>query len=227
MTSTAQATRARLWNRAENPRHRVAVNPVENLLTIEKAGGNQVSYDPKRLSGVTVYREAEREFSVGERIQFTAPNKQLGVANRELGIIEKIDERGDIALRLEDGRAVQFNAVDHRHLDHGYAVTSHSSQGLTSDRVLVNIDTSVNPQLLNSRFAYVAVSRASFDAQIYTNDAANLGRALSCDVSKSSAVDFFSLHSSVHNRRSFHDKRWVEPRRLRLLFFIGIGQRQL
>jgi ATP-dependent exoDNAse (exonuclease V) alpha subunit len=93
---------------------------------------------------VSIYREAEREFSVGDRIQFTAPDKELGVANRELGTIEKIDVDGCIALRLESGRAVQFNGTDHPHFDHGYAVTSHSSQGLTADRVLINIDTSAD-----------------------------------------------------------------------------------
>jgi ATP-dependent exoDNAse (exonuclease V) alpha subunit len=75
-----------------------------------------------------------------------------------------------------------------RHFDHGYAVTSHSSQGLTAERVLVNMDTNVHPELINSRFAYVSVSRASLDAQIYTNDAASLAESLSRDVSKASAV---------------------------------------
>ena len=42
----------------------------------------------------------------------------------------------------------------------------------------------------NSRFAYVSVSRASHDAQIYTNDAASLAQSLSHDVTKASAVDF-------------------------------------
>jgi hypothetical protein len=41
----------------------------------------------------------------------------------------------------------------------------------------------------NTRFAYVAVSRASVDAQIYTNNAATLTRSLSHDVSKASGVD--------------------------------------
>ena len=36
----------------------VGVNPVENLLTIQKASGDQVSYDPKRLSGVSVYQRS-------------------------------------------------------------------------------------------------------------------------------------------------------------------------
>ena len=76
----------------------------------------------------------------------------------------------------------------HRHFDHGYAVTSHSSQGLTAERVLVNADTGVHPDLLNSRFGYVSISRASHDAQIYTNDAASLVPSLSHDATKTSAL---------------------------------------
>jgi ATP-dependent exoDNAse (exonuclease V) alpha subunit len=65
-----------------------------------------------------------------------------------------------------------------RNFDHGYAVTSHSSQGLTSDRVLVNMDTDAPSQLLNTRFAYVSLSRGQSDAQIYTNDASRLPQTL-------------------------------------------------
>ena len=43
---------------------------------------------------------------------------------------------------------------------------------------------------MNSRFAYVSVSRASHDAQIYTNNAASLAESLSHDVTKASAIDF-------------------------------------
>jgi conjugative relaxase-like TrwC/TraI family protein len=178
--------------------HVIAVNAAENLLTIQTANGNQVTYDPKRLSGVTVYQLVEREFSNGDRIQFTAPDKQLGVANRELGTIQKIDPDGNMSLRLEDGRQIQFNATQHPHFDHGYAVTSHSSQGLTADRVLINVDTAMHPDLLSSRFAYVAVSRASSNAEIYTNDANNLGDKLSGAPEKTSAVEFSqSLGRSV------------------------------
>jgi ATP-dependent exoDNAse (exonuclease V) alpha subunit len=168
----------------------VGVSPVENLLTIQTATGDQVCYDPKRLSGVSVYREAEREFAAGDRIQFTAPNKELGVANRELGRIEKIDAQGNITLRLDDSRVVHFNAAENRHFDHGYAVTSHSSQGLTAARVLINIDSAAHPQLINSRFAYVAVSRASLDAEIYTDNASDLGQRVSGDISKTAAIEF-------------------------------------
>jgi hypothetical protein len=42
--------------------------------------------------------------------------------------------------------------------------------------------------LLNSRTAYVAVSRGRYDAQIYTNNAATLGQELSRDVSHVPAI---------------------------------------
>lgn len=87
-------------------------------------------------------------------------------------------------------RIVRFDANEMRHFDHGYAITSHSSQGLTSQRVLVNMDTEVHPELINSRFAYVSVSRASQDVRIFTNDAGTLAESLSRDVSKTSALDF-------------------------------------
>lgn len=71
----------------------------------------------------------------------------------------------------------------------GYAVTSHSSQGQTADRVLIHVDSAqAHSELLNSRMAYVSVSRAQYDVQMYTNDAKTLGQELSRDVSKSMAL---------------------------------------
>ena len=76
----------------------------QNLLTVERQDGQQVSYDPRRLQGVSVYREAERNFAEGDRIQFTAPSKELHVAGRELGTIVRLDERGEIAVHTDSGR---------------------------------------------------------------------------------------------------------------------------
>jgi ATP-dependent exoDNAse (exonuclease V) alpha subunit len=149
----------------------VAINPSTNQLTVEKANGGLATYDPRRVTGVNVYQEIEREFSAGDRIQFTAPDKSLGVANRDLAVIESIAPDGHDTARVDNNRQIEFNPNEHRHLDHGYAVTSHSSQGLTAERVLVHGDTSVHADLLNSRFAYVSISRASLDSRVYTNDA--------------------------------------------------------
>jgi len=175
----------------------VGIDPAANLLTVERLSGEQATYDPRRLTGVSVYREIDREFSVGDRIQFTAPDKSLGVANRDLANIESIASDGQISARLDSNRQVEFNTQDHRHFDHGYAVTSHSSQGLTAERVLVNADTSVHPDLLNSRFGYVSISRASHDATLFTDNMTKLGPQLSADVSKTSALELSNQTPSI------------------------------
>jgi conjugative relaxase-like TrwC/TraI family protein len=170
--------------------HVTGVDHEQNLLTVERDNGQQFTYDPHRLHGVSVYREAERDLSTGDRVQFTAPYRDEHIANRQLGTVQQIDAEGNLQVRLDSGQEVQFNIREHPHVDYGYAVTSHSSQGATADRVLVHVDTEqAHDQLVNSRLAYVSVSRGRYDAQIYTNDAGKLGEDLSRDVSKQSALE--------------------------------------
>src|SRR6202045_3347540 len=175
----------------------VAINPSANELTVKKENGELATYDPRRLTGVSFYQEIEREFAVGDRIQFTAPDKSLGVANRDMAAIEAIHPDGRLSVRLDNNRQIEFNPDEHRHLDHGYAVTSHSCQGLTAERVLVHADTSVHPDLLNSRFAYVSISRASHEATLFTDDVAKLGPQLGGEVSKTSALEINQASSGA------------------------------
>jgi conjugative relaxase-like TrwC/TraI family protein len=167
----------------------IATQPQDNVLTVQKADGVEVTYNPARLYGVNVYRELEREFAVGDRLSFTAPSKELGVANRDLGTVQQIGQDGTLTVKMDNGRSVSFDSNQMRHYDHGYAVTSHSSQGLTAERVMVSLDSHINADLINQRFAYVAVSRGSHDAQIFTDNATSLIGKLSHDVAKSSALE--------------------------------------
>src|SRR5579863_6114478 len=166
-----------------------SVDARENRIIIERENGTQQTYDPRRLSGVAVYQEVQRAFSQGDRVQFTAPSKELQVANRELGTIHQVNHSGNLEIRMDSGREVRFNIREHPHLDHGYAVTSHSSQGQTAQRVLIHVDTEKSELLVNNRFAYVSVSRGQYDAQIYTNDSSELARNLGRDNSQSTATE--------------------------------------
>jgi conjugative relaxase-like TrwC/TraI family protein len=183
-----------------------------NTLTVELENGASVTYDPRRLRGVNVFTEAVREFSTGDRIQFTEPNKMLGVANRDLGAITAIDG-SQMTVRLDgkQKREITFDTAQFRQFDHGYAVTSHSSQGLTAGRVLANIDTESSRMLINTRLAYVAVSRASEDVRIYTNDAESLGQRLAADISKTAAVDFRPLSTTEQAREAVQLFREHQP----------------
>jgi ATP-dependent exoDNAse (exonuclease V) alpha subunit len=157
-----------------------SIDAAANRLTVQLPDRTEKTYDPRRQQGVSVFREEQRNFSIGDRVQFTAPANSLKVANRELGIIESIGDDGRLRLRMDGRRAVELDTSRQTHLDYGYAVTSHSSQGQTADRVLVHVDTELGAKdLLNSRMAYVSISRGAQDAQIFTNDASALGKVQS------------------------------------------------
>ena len=180
-----------------------SIDAPANRLKVELHDGTERSYDPRQQQGVSVFREELRSFSVGDRIQFTAPDNDLKVANRELGVIESIAD-GRLRLNLDGGRAVELDPNRHVHLDYGYAVTSHSSQGQTADRVLIHVDTELGAKnLLNSRMAYVAISRGAYDAQIFTNNASSLGKELSRDVSHATAVQQASV-SQANEQQPAH-----------------------
>jgi hypothetical protein len=53
----------------------------------------------------------------------------------------------------------------------------------------LNADTSAHPELLNSRFGYVSISRASHEATVFTDDTAKLNSLLGSDLSKTSAIE--------------------------------------
>ena len=51
-----------------------------------------------------------------------------------------------------------MNLSQRRHVDHGYASTSHAAQGAAVDRVIVNVDSMRNAQLVNRMQFYMSIS---------------------------------------------------------------------
>lgn len=66
-------------------------NDVKNEITVQRSDGEEITYNPTRLSGVNVYRESHRMFAEGDRIQFRAPFAEHRIANGELGSIASCD----------------------------------------------------------------------------------------------------------------------------------------
>jgi hypothetical protein len=64
-----------------------SIDAEKNLLTVMRTDGTERTCDPRRQMGVTAYREQKKAFSVGDRIQFTAPNSDMKIANREPGTL--------------------------------------------------------------------------------------------------------------------------------------------
>lgn len=164
------------------------VDRARHRLTVRTSDGRAVEYFPSRLTGVTVFRAEQRAFSPGDRIQFRAPDRTLGVANGEFATIVAINSRRT-GLRMDDGREISAAPERLRHIDHGYASTSHSSQGATVDRAIVNVDTTRSAQLVNHKQFYVSISRARHAVSIYTDDRDRLRQTVSRNREKSTALE--------------------------------------
>lgn len=165
-----------------------AADREKNIVTALTEDGRELNYNPARLQGVSVYREGQRLFSEGDRVQFRAPFKKHRIAGGELGTVSRVE--GDrFGVRLDDRRTVSFDAGGFRHLDHGYAVTGYSSQGQAVDRMLFHADTREPEALLNRLMGHMALSHAGDEARVYTNDASALSDALDRRVDKQTALE--------------------------------------
>ena len=165
-----------------------AVDREANLLTVTVPDGRRVQYNPIRLFGVEVFREEPRVLAQGDRIQFRAPDRALGVANGDFATIEAVDTRRAV-LCLDNSRELSVASDRLRHIDHGYASTSHSAQGATVDRVIVDINTRLSPNMVNRKQFYVSISRARNALTIFTDNRARLRPAVARTREKSMALE--------------------------------------
>ncbi|MFZ1120738.1 MAG: ATP-binding domain-containing protein, partial [Candidatus Binataceae bacterium] len=150
--------------------------------------GHRIEYNPTRLFGVEVFREEQRTIARGDRIQFRAPDRALAVANGEFATIRSLDTQRAV-MQLDNGREVTAALDRVRHIDHGYASTSHSAQGATVDRVIVDIDTRLSPELVNREQFYVSSSRARSALTIFTDDRSRLAPVAARSREKSMALE--------------------------------------
>lgn len=106
------------------------------------------------------------EFLQNDRILFTKNNKNLGVKNGSLGIVIGTDkDEGRIKIKLDSNELISFTEDDYEHVQHGYAVTTHKSQGATVDKAYVLAD----EQMSASEWSYVAASRSKEDTHIFVD----------------------------------------------------------
>jgi conjugative relaxase-like TrwC/TraI family protein len=180
------------------------VDTTGNRLTLRTQEGRTLTYDPERVSGVSVYESKVQPFAVGDRVQFTANFTNLGVSTRDLATITKLDSHGNVEAKLDSGRKLRWNLVEFRHIDYAYAMTSYSAQGTTVDRVLLQIDTSDYrlTSLIDKTLAYVGASRAQYDIRIFTDDATRLERSLGRENERAKALSPEQIRTYRSEERS-------------------------
>lgn len=112
-------------------------------------------------SEITISTESgEKEFSVGDRVIFQRNSRAFDVRNGQLGTLEswRIEPHTgsvELSVRMDGGEIVRFDPEGYGHIDHGYAMSVHKSQGVTAD----NVSVMMSETMSDREWSYVAMSR--------------------------------------------------------------------
>jgi hypothetical protein len=130
------------------------------------------------LRDVAIFTSRQIAISVGECVTFSRSDRERGRTAGENWRVSAVAETGEIHLtRAEITRILKpGQEMADRHLDYGYAGTTHKAQGASARYVIVLAGAEgARASLATLRETYVALSRAKEHVQIYTD---NLGRWL-------------------------------------------------
>jgi hypothetical protein len=117
----------------------------------------------------TVYREEERNLAVGDRIQFTAPDRENHIRSGYFATVEEIGQDNTLSVRLDNGKAVELDAEKARHIEYGYTVET--AQHVSADRILL---TGESGQLAEQQAALAKLKPNLHHRAIYISDSTNL-----------------------------------------------------
>lgn len=171
-----------------------------DLLKIQMEKSNKViSVELEKYNRLEVYSREARQFACGDQVMFLRNDKNLGVVNGTVGMV--VETSGHL-LKIETRTGTkEVDLKNYNYIDHSYGSTLHKSQGMTSERVMIHIDTNQGPSNSANAF-YVGVSRASHQATIYTDDKTQLPDSIRQWQSKESAMDYeknLNFENGKHN----------------------------
>ncbi|MGO4395889.1 MobF family relaxase [Variovorax sp. M-6] len=178
---------------AKGELYRVKEALPNNKLMLQRTDGTEVTISPRQITKLSVYHLETVELSVGDTIRINRNDSSFDLTNgdrmRVAGMVGKLVQLETVA-QNEYGRPVrrlELLADKPLHLEHAYASTVHSSQGLTSDRALIDLDT--NSRTTSMNLYYVAVSRPRHEARVYTNSVEALPVAIARQFDKTTALE--------------------------------------
>lgn len=152
----------------------VCVDVDKNRLVIENARGEQTQIDPAKFAKLQSFEAREMQVAVGDRVVNRENTDQL--KNGAVLHVEKITDI-HIHARDEAGKLHKIDTREQQKLDHGYAQTAHESQGRTCKNVLIHAESN-RVNLQNQQSAYVALSRATDNAMVYTDSRERLAEQI-------------------------------------------------
>ncbi|MEO1525500.1 MAG: MobF family relaxase [Planctomycetota bacterium] len=176
-------------------RYRVAGAVGNDIELVSADGISKRTLSLDSCNRFEVYSEAEVSLAVGDKIRFslggTSVNGESRIANGRLDEVASFDEVGNIVLKR--GVIVDKN---YGHLDLGYVITSHASQGKDRQVALAAMSSESLPAV-NAKQFYVTVSRGSEDVAIFVDDKARMRQAIEKSGQQLSATELLRAGSET------------------------------
>lgn len=163
---------------------------METGLRVRRPDGTEVDFIPASAAAC---------FDVGEsrELKVAAGDWLLLQANHGKEFINgervQVKRLAGGAIELADGRVLP---TGYNTFTHGYAVTSHSSQGKTVDEVLLVASSKSFPAVNREQF-YVSISRGRERVQIFTDDSELLARRVADSHDRKAAIELQALRDDL------------------------------
>jgi hypothetical protein len=171
--------------------------------TVEvQPGAGHKTLRVRRANGAETFLQLGRgsaSFDVGEmrELKVAAGDWLLLQANHGKDFINgervKVKAVQDGQISLADGRVLPAN---YNTFTHGYAVTSHSSQGKTVDEVLL-VASSKSFAAVNREQFYVSISRGREHVQVFTDDSELLAQRVTDSHERKAAIELKGLRDDL------------------------------
>lgn len=117
----------------------------------------------------TISDTETRQISIGDQVRFTATDLKAGYVTNQPARVTHIDGNSITLTNANNGKAMTLDTSKSLSIDHDYAKTTFSSQGLTAENVIYHAQ-STSTNLMNQRDFYVATSRATDSIQVVTDN---------------------------------------------------------
>ncbi|HCA1452706.1 TPA: conjugative relaxase [Klebsiella pneumoniae] len=173
-----------------------------NKLTVRGPEGETLQFTPARCTKLSVYSVERTELAAGDQVKITRNDAEKDLANGDRFVVKEIHS-DRVVLEGDKGRQVELDTASAMFVGLAYASTVHSAQGLTCDKVLINLET--QSRTTAKDVYYVAISRARHAAEIFTDNRQKLGDAISRLNAKAGALDIKQLQRHALERKG-HDQ---------------------
>lgn len=169
-----------------------------------------------------VYSQAKVGFAVGDQVRFTLGGKagKRRISNGRIDEVSGFDRGG--SLLFKSGMTVPR---DYGHLDLGYVITSHASQGKDRDVSIAAIGKESLPAV-NAKQFYVTASRGRKDLILFVEDKAAVRRAIQNAGEQLSATQLVKARAAATQQATIRTRHRVFLNRVRDWWRSRFPQRQ-